>query len=177
MRIVLFPLLSLSVYNNNMKSLEKRIWWGYLGHDLQELMVESVLLTEYVGAWKEKFHDYSFVVFPAAKAYEGFLKKIFYEQRFISHEDFIGKRFRIGRSLNPSLKPKPGEVSVYQKIVDYCGGTRLADQLWNTWKDCRNLLFHYFPEEKNAIEYSQARERIGMIFDTIDEAYKGCKIN
>ena len=65
-----------------MGPLEKKIWWSYLEEDLQELLKESFLIMNILkgmgadlpGA-EQKFHDYSFVVFPAAKAYEGFLKK------------------------------------------------------------------------------------------------------
>ena len=43
-------------------------------------------------AGKQVFHDYSFVVFPAAKAYEGFLKNIsryeFYYRRGLSWKTF-----------------------------------------------------------------------------------------
>ena len=68
------------------EQLEKRPWWGYLGEDLQKLLITSEFLYGVVESWgadlpggKKEFHDYSFVVFPAAKAYEGFLKKLFLE--------------------------------------------------------------------------------------------------
>lgn len=146
--------------------------------DIQELMRESVLLAEKVGTWDEKFEDYSFVVFPAAKAYEGFLKKVFYERGFISQSDYLGKRFRIGRALNPSLEDKlRQDESVYDKIVSHCGGKEIADLLWTTWKDCRNILFHFYPEERNKIDYVEARQKLNEIFDTLDEAFKMCKMN
>ena len=59
------------------KSLDKHVWWDYLEEDLQELLRESTLLLDKVEKWEKTFHDYSFIVFPAAKAYEGFLKKLF----------------------------------------------------------------------------------------------------
>lgn len=55
--------------------LKTKIWWDYLEHDLQELLTTSVILSEEVGKWDKKLHDYSFVVFPASKAYEGFFEK------------------------------------------------------------------------------------------------------
>jgi hypothetical protein len=63
-------------------------WWSYIEVDLQELLKESSLLLAKVSVWNEKFADYSFVVFPAAKAYEGFLKKLFLDQRFITEEEY-----------------------------------------------------------------------------------------
>ena len=158
--------------------LEKRVWWPYINEDLQELLKEATLLVNKVLSWDKKFHDYSFIVFPAAKAYEGYLKTIFLEMGFITKEDYYGKRFRVGKALNPSLDRRyRRKESVYDKIVEYCGGKELADKLWNTWKVGRNVLFHWFPDEKNAIDYHEARERVLTIIDTMDEVYKECKIN
>lgn len=161
-----------------MDSLENKVWWGYLEEDLQELLKESILLLEKTSVWKEDFHDYAFVVFPAAKAYEGFLKKLFLDLGFISESEYFGKRFRIGKALNPSLEPKVREKeSVYDRIVAFCKGPDLADKLWNTWKSSRNLVFHWFPNEENAINHRGAKERINKIIDAIDEAFKECRLN
>jgi len=156
--------------------LEEKIWWRYLHEDLQELLKESVKLYNSVGVWEEKFHDYSFVVFPAAKAYEGFLKQVFLDLGFITKEDFNGKHFRVGKALNPSLDKRFREESVYDKIVDFCQGPALADSMWETWKSSRNLLFHWFPEEKNAITHEEAGVNIDLILATMDKTTKECKI-
>ena len=98
--------------------LSKKVWWDYLEKDLQELLRTSVLLIRKVPEWKEEFHDYSFVVFSASKAYEGFLKKLFLDMGFITKEDFGGKRFRIGKALNPSLnRRRYKNESVYDRIT------------------------------------------------------------
>lgn len=158
--------------------LEKRIWWEYLDHDLRELLKESSLLIEKVQEWDQKFHDYSFVVFPAAKAYEGFLKKLFLDLGFIEVRDFRGKRFRVGKALNPSLDPKRYKKrSVYRKLVSYCQGPELADNLWRTWKNSRNVLFHWFPDEKNAIDFPESTKRFELILNSMDKAFKECKID
>lgn len=163
--------------------LKQRPWWEYLGEDVQKLLSTSEFLYHAVEEWKinlpgseEKFYDYSFVVFPAAKAYEGFLKKMFLDMGFITEEDYFGKHFRIGKALNPSLPKELRKLSVYEKIVVSCGSETLADQLWETWRLCRNLPFHWFPNEKNSISLAEAGERIQMIINAIDEAFKGCKI-
>lgn len=162
-----------------MAKLNKRVWWGYLHEDLKELLTQSQLLVETVENWSsttvKSFHDYSFVVFPAAKAYEGFLKTLFKDLGFISGEDFYGKRFRIGKALNPALEGKIRKSEgVYDRLVDYCSGKELANVLWKTWKQCRNLLFHWFPNERNAIDFEEARERVMMILDAMDFAYEEC---
>jgi hypothetical protein len=167
-----------------MDALDKKRWWGYIEEDLQDLLEESLLLLDILkglGAdlpgGKKKFNDYSFVVFPAAKAYEGFLKKLFFDLGFITEEDYSGKHFRIGKALNPTL---PKEIRnnhwVYKKVTIYCGGSALADKLWDTWRVSRNLIFHWFPNEKNAITLSEAENRINLIIEAIDQSFKECKI-
>ena len=156
-------------------SLTKRPWWNYLKEDLQELMKEATLLVDRVGAWDEKFNDYSFVVFPAAKAYEGFLKTLFLDLGFISEKAYYGKRFRVGKALNPALERKFRKFSVYDQLVEFCHGNELPNDMWDTWKEGRNLLFHWFPNEKNAIEFEEAKDTIYKIFDTMDKAFEGCK--
>lgn len=159
-----------------MTDLNKKPWWDYLEHDLQELLKTSSLLMQSVDGWGEELHDYSFVVFPASKAYEGFLKKLFLDLGFIDRKTYYGKRFRVGKALNPSLEEKFRDESVYDRLVDYCGGKELADKLWDTWKTCRNTLFHWFPDEVKAITFDEAKEKVGKIVDSIDAAFEGCKI-
>jgi hypothetical protein len=162
---------------NTKKDMKERVWWDYLPPDLQELLRESALLVKRVKTWDENFHDYSFIVFPAAKAYEGFLKTLFLDMGFITEETFYGKRFRVGKALNPALEKRFRDESVYDKIVEFCGGKQLGNDLWGTWKSCRNLLFHWFPNEKNAISYKEAVRKVDEVVDTMDLAFKECKID
>jgi hypothetical protein len=166
--------------------LMKKVWWGYIEDDLKDLLKESVLLLtifeERAKAWKEKgreeFSDYSFVVFPAAKAYEGFLKKMFLDQGFITSEEYAGKHFRIGRALNPSLENVLREKeSVYDRISAYCGGKDLANELWETWRISRNQIFHWFPGEKNVVNLEEADQRVEAVLAAMDGIFKECKIN
>ena len=157
-----------------MDSLNEKVWWEYLGHDLQELLMQSNFLLE--KAKDISAHDYSFVVFPAAKAYEGFLKKLFYELNLITDEDYFGKHFRIGKSLNPNLPKGIRSKEVYGELVKFTGNSSLADSLWETWRACRNLTFHWFPDEKNAITLPEAEQGIIMIIASIDKAFRECNI-
>lgn len=166
-----------------MEALEKKVWWNYLEEDLQELLRESFLIMDILKGMgadlpggKREFHDYSFVVFPAAKAYEGFLKKVFLDLRFITEHDYFGKQFRIGKALNPSLPQKMRREGVYDKIVKHTGDTLLAEKMWNTWKNSRNLVFHWFPNEKNAINLEEAGDRLNLIIETIDLTFKESKL-
>jgi len=158
-------------------SLPKRPWWGYVEEDVRELLLTTQLLINKVGGWEERFHDYAFVVFPAAKAYEGFLKKLFLDLGWISENDYFGKRFRIGKALNPSLESELRQrEGVYDKIVEFCQGRELADKLWETWRQARNSTFHWFPKEKNAISSDEAKQKVVMVIDAMDAAFRQCKI-
>lgn len=159
------------------QDLTKKVWWSYLEEDLQELLKESTLLSDRVEKWNERFHDYAFVVFPAAKAYEGFLKKIFFDLGFISEKAYLGKRFRIGKALNPNLSGKYKKFSVYDKLVEFYQGNELPDRMWEMWIKGRNRLFHWFANEKNAIDFREAEEIIREIVETIDLTFKECKMN
>lgn len=139
--------------------------------------MESQKLINTVDNWKEEFHDYAFIVFPAAKAYEGYLKHLFLKMGFISREDYDGKRFRIGKALNPSLEKHLREKeSVYDKIVAFCSDETLADKLWEVWKNSRNMIFHWFPNEKNSISYDEAVDSVGQIIAAFDMAFEECRI-
>ena len=160
------------------EDLKNRPWWNYLEEDLQDLLTQSILLSEKASLWEQKFHDYSFVVFPAAKAYEGFLKKAFLDSQLITKKDFFGKRFRIGKALNPNLPPKYQNKSwIYDDLTKFCKGEDLPKNLWRTWKLSRNLVFHWFPKEKRALSLPEAQERVGYVVDSIDNFFSECSVD
>lgn len=159
-----------------LNSLEQKVWWGYLDESQRELLAESVLLLQREESGGDNFHDYAFIVFPAAKAYEGFLKKLFLALGLINQDQYEGRHFRIGKALNPSIEDrfKDGEW-VYENLKSECSQT-LPDILWETWKESRNLVFHWFPNHKNAITLPEARARVEMIISAIERAFKECRI-
>jgi len=157
--------------------LKEKKWWSYAEEDIRDLFIEAFSLMEFAKKSDQDFGDYAFVVFPAAKGYEGLLKKVFLDLGFITKEDFFGKRFRIGKALNPSLEKAFRHESVYDRLVDHCSGKKVADKLWRTWKLCRNLVFHWFPNEKNSLDLDEAKDRLEMILSAIDSLFLECKIS
>ena len=65
---------------------------------------------------KNHVNDYSFLVAPVSKAYEGYLKDFFLKLGIIDNYNYQSDRFRVGKTLNPSLRYK--RFSIYQKLAD-----------------------------------------------------------
>lgn len=111
----------------------------------------------------EHLKDYSFIVFPMAKAYEGFLKDYLFDMGLISQETYHSRRFRIGRALNPDISPNQRDAWwLYDDLVRSCG-EEVAQMLWDTWLGCRNHVFHYFPGEKAVMDLAHARKNLARI--------------
>jgi len=110
--------------------------------------------------------DYSFLVAPVSKTYEGYLKDFFLHIGLIDQYAYKSDRFRVGKTLNPSLRFK--RFSIYQKLIDLDEkGEELAEILWTAWKYGRNEIFHYFPGNIKKIDRAEAENRIHMVFQAI----------
>jgi len=158
------------------KSTELAVWRLYLKPDLNEMVEVSQLLVEEYRGRSEAFTDFSFMVFPAAKAFEGFLKQYFMDLEILPHKVLTSKKFRIGRSLNPDLPQRlRDKYWLYDDVVRACT-PEIARQLWETWLECRNQVFHYFPNEPKQLSYSEAEAKIDQIFEVVSQAVS-CKID
>ncbi len=150
-------------------------FWQYLSQSQKDLIREGqYLMEEVVKDNAYQFKDYSFLVFPFAKAYEGFLKQIFKDIGFISRLDYISDHLRLGKLMSPNLIGKLGERSLYFKIESR-SGRDLADKVWNVWKRGRNQIFHYFPHNLKAISFEEATTIVNEIIETMEEIYEKLK--
>lgn len=131
--------------------------WEYLSPEEKDLLTDAEVLAEEAKKSSRTLTDYSYLVFPIAKAYEGFLKKLFWDLKIINKEQYEGEHFRIGKALNPFIEPYLKTESYYDKICDKLG-TDLTNELWDQWKKGRNLLFHYFPNHLQCIRMNEAEE-------------------
>src|SRR5688572_25488929 len=110
---------------------EGEAWYEYLDEPMRDLVDESYYLLDSEQMRGVGLHDYSFVVFPMAKAYEGFLKKFLFEIGLLSQKDLDARYFRLGKSLNPSLPPRLRNGSwVYGGLeaISKEGGLNLAEE-------------------------------------------------
>jgi hypothetical protein len=147
-------------------------WYVHLPNWQKELVRTSLELYAREERLQSAFEDYSFIVFPAAKAYEGFLKEFFYQAGFIAEHTYNDKRFRIGRALNPDLNPNhQDDLWLYPRIVQECG-LSVARTLWETWLECRNKIFHYFPSNERRLSLLDSGKCIEMIVTAIEESNK-----
>lgn len=144
--------------------------WQYLSPDQRVLLGDGEFLLEDSTVHKdEEPTDYSYIVFPFAKMYEGFLKQLFLDTDIISTHEYESDHFRIGKALSPNLAGRLGRKSAFLQ-VERRYGKDLATRLWHTWKQARNLVFHYFPHNYRALSKDQAVMLIHLIIDTMNDA-------
>lgn len=146
--------------------------YAYLSFGQRGLITEGLfLISDLKKHPKKEISDYSYLVFPFAKAYEGFLKQLFLDCHFIKENEYSGDHFRIGRALNPHLEKSLRGESVYDAVVGMSGNCELADRMWAIWRRGRNLVFHYFPHNFKALTLPEAE----MIIEEIVEIMKECE--
>jgi len=151
-------------------------FWFYLSQNQKDLINEGFyLMNEVIKNHAYQFKDYSFLVFPFAKAFEGFLKQLFLDVKFISHLDYISDHLRLGKLLSPNLINRLRERSLYKKIKEKAG-QELADKIWQAWKIGRNQVFHYYPHNLKALTFSQAESIIDNILSVMEESYRKLKV-
>src|SRR3989344_133903 len=91
--------------------------WQYLKPEMRQLAEDGQVLIE-----DRKLHpdvqlsDYSYLVFPFSKLYEGFLKYLFRDLGIIEERDFRSDHFRIGKVLSPNLAQRLGGRSAWRQI-------------------------------------------------------------
>lgn len=147
-------------------------FWDYLSQTQKDLILEGTYLMEdVVRHGNYHFRDYSFLIFPFAKAYEGYLKKLFLDVGFINHLDYVSDHLRLGKLMSPNLISTLGDRSLYKQLWTY-GSKELADNVWETWKMGRNQVFHYFPHNVKAVTFEDAENIINKIIQTMKDVHE-----
>lgn len=144
--------------------------WQYMSPTQRQLAQDGQLLIDDRQRHpNEHLSDYSYLVFPFAKLYEGFLKELFRDLDIITEREYSSMHFRLGKVLSPNLIRRLGSRSAYNTITKQYNET-LAIMVWNTWKQGRNLVFHYFPHNVRRLTIGEAITIIDMIVATMSEA-------
>lgn len=146
--------------------------YSFLSVEARALSRDSLSLVEWlsVPSHRPEVKDFAFVVFPMAKAYEGFLRNYFFQMGLISSQDYEGKHFRIGRSFNPDLPPRLRDNDwVFDDVARLCS-PEVARQLWQAWIDGRNHLFHYYPHGRYKLTYEGSVARVWQLIEAMEAA-------
>ena len=151
-------------------------WYQFLSPWQQDLVDTSVLLSQRQDSLAD-LDDFSFIVFPMAKAYEGFLKKVLLDLSLISENVYKSKRFRIGRSLNPDIRQNQrDQYWLYDDLRDR-SNEEVARQAWDAWLKCRNRVFHFFPNGEQKLSWVEAEARLQMMAAAMEAIVVTAKLN
>lgn len=143
--------------------------WKYLSGEIKGLLEDGEHLLIECHALSGKVSDYSYLVFPFAKAYEGFLKRYFLDLELIKEEEYYGDDIRIGRILNPMFMEK--KFSVYAKLKKIKGyDPNMPEKLWKIWRRGRNKVFHYFPHNFRRLSKEEAADIINEFMKAMEAA-------
>lgn len=152
--------------------------WSYSPAEIRGLLADGETVVNEMNAVRAKdgISDYSFMVFPFAKAYEGFLKKFLLDMQLIKIEDYYSDDIRIGRILNPRFLKE--ESNVFSRICDHTPeGNQISYTLWEAWKEGRNQVFHYFPHNFRKLEFDDALSIVKSILRAMDLALTHCRVS
>ncbi len=144
--------------------------WQYLSPEQRQLDTDGqLLLADCAVHPNEHLSDYSYLVFPFAKLYEGFLKQLFRDIGAITEREYQSDHFRIGKTLSPNLARLLKTRSAYAWIARQYS-PELAVSLWTTWKEGRNLIFHYFPHNIRRLTLAEAQHTITTIIAVMEQS-------
>lgn len=144
--------------------------WQFLPAEQQQLINDCEKLIEDAQSHPQKLSDYSYLVFPVAKMYEGFLKKLFLDLGLVTEERYQSEHFRIGSALNPNLPQHLKIESLYDQVLSHLKNQSVVDDLWQAWKRGRNSLFHYFPGHLVRLTLNEAQETIDFMIESMKRA-------
>ena len=146
--------------------------WSYLTEEQRTLAGDGAfLISDSLLHRDQEPTDYSYLVFPYAKLYEGFLKDVFLHLGIIPMSDYMSSRFRIGKVLNPNIVQQLHGKSAFGQLRDRYG-LALAEKLWHAWREGRNLVFHYFPGNFRMLSREQALATIELLTNAMTEVLR-----
>lgn len=144
--------------------------WNYLTEEIQSLIADGEVLLDHGKEHLDTISDYSYLVFPFSKAYEGFLKRMFLDMGLMREDEYYGDEIRIGRILNPNYMRDHGNV--FDKLC----GLDVSKTLWDSWKRGRNQVFHFFPHNFRRLSYDEAISIINDLISAMNYAVVGCRL-
>ncbi len=163
-----------------MQDILSSSWFLLMDERYRRLVRTAILLYEReheleLKHYDDQLQDYSFIIFPMSKAYEGFLKQMFLDIGLIDRSTFEGKRFRIGKALNPDLYQKHRDKYwLFDDIEQRCG-SGVAHQLWDAWLQCRNRVFHFYVNSSNVFSLKVVEAKLQQLSEAM-QAFIECGV-
>lgn len=154
---------------------KKSLFWSYAPEEIKGLLLDGETLLGFATRQKSKMSDFSYLVFPFSKGYEGFLKKFFLDLGLIPEDEYYSDDIRIGRILNPKYIQE--HKSVYKNLCSFTvGGNNFSNRLWDVWKKGRNEVFHYFPHNFKRLSFDESLDIIKDIVAVMLYAVEHCDV-
>ena len=174
-------------YKNNVISSVGVNTWNFLSPGVQNLLTSSEIL-QFVFTAYSKEHDwhlnkwlldYSFMAYPAARAFEGFLKKLAIHKKFTFKKGSTRKivtdkylnsnpNFPIGKIFDPDENPK-----INTALLDKKRFKSYPKVVSANWDLIRNRLMHYDHGKHSSTDVDTAIDLIRDVYKGIRAAYEG----
>lgn len=174
-------------HDTHVKTIKSRVEsraYDFLPISVQNLPINTEIVTQLLSNYPQSvdinlIDDYSFVVFPTAKAYEGFLKKLTATVPFVyrqKHQEYIITRdiledspdFSIGVIFNESINSK-----ITESLKDRSRFKNYPNLMKATWDLCKCDILHFDyknPVKRNKNQFSQDYD---LIIRSIRRGYEG----
>lgn len=165
------------------KHLMNRIGYdtfNFLDSYQQSLLITSKILVDLIKKYPQSLSeeskinvvnyaiikDFSFLVLPAAKAFEGYLKKLLMQLELITLDKLRDDPFniRIGKKLNSDDFTK--------KLRDKKRFKAIPKLISSQWDLCRNEILHYDPFRPIELNLDEAILKIENIYNSIKTSYE-----
>ena len=160
-------------YNPRWKSWE---FDNFIGEELLDLYEDSVKIFEDYNKEIEKslhnMSDYSFLVLPMAKVYEGILKRVLVKTKILKEEDLLSNpTINVGGYFNPI-----GNHKIFDRLKDKARDKTVPHIIYSTYQECRNNILHYDSYKDNRIKNIKDAEFYARrIMHAIDKVYESFK--
>jgi len=176
-RIVKIILERIQMYNKELTSYIGQEAFNFLDNGMRMLLLTSILLQKIFRTLSTDVKqedlkpidldviadDYSFIAFPAAKAFEGYLKKLLIKLRLIKKSELKKDPFKtIGYLLNSEK---------FEKKVRDKRFRHIPKEVQVEWDKSRNYILHYDIDKIPKISKEDTDVRISAILKIIKESY------
>jgi len=140
----------------------------FVGKELVDLYTDTQKLIKAMRNKGNRYSDYSFTVFPLAKAYEGVLKKILVKMGFITKAQLEQDP---NISINSYFNPV-GNSKITKALRDKARDKMIPHVIYSTYAECRNQILHHDPYRDNRLKtIEEADFFVRRISDAINKAY------